>query len=102
MEKVGRAGRAETSQASSVNIPSQEKKCLSQLSLMVSPKDRYQIGLKVYKNGKLVAEDFVSYPKELLAKDKTEEIILIFAPRHFYLIGSYCLDKIKKEQFFYK
>ena len=32
---------------------------------MVSPKDRYQIGLKVYKNGKLVAEDFVSYPKEL-------------------------------------
>jgi len=60
-KKVGEAGRTETSQAGSVNIFSQEKKCLSQLGLKVSPKDCYQIKLKVYKDGKLVAEDFVFY-----------------------------------------
>lgn len=33
--------------------------------LSVSAKDRYRIELKLYKDGKLVAEDFVSYPKKL-------------------------------------
>lgn len=63
-KKTGKAGRAETCQRGSVEIQSRQKECLSRLGLGVSPKDRYQIELKVYKDGKLVAEDFVSYPKE--------------------------------------
>ncbi len=64
-KKLGEAGRAETCQSGSVEVRSRQKECLSQLELSVYPKDRYQIELKVYKDGKLVAEDFVSYPKEL-------------------------------------
>lgn len=65
-KRVSEAGRADTCQAGSVEIQSQEKKCLSQLGLSVSPKDRYHIELKVYKDGKLIAEDFVSYPSEFI------------------------------------
>ena len=64
-KKTGNAGRAETSQTGSVEITSGKKKCLSRLGLSVSANDRYQIELKLYKDEKLVAEDFVSYPKEL-------------------------------------
>jgi len=61
-KKSGKSGIAETFQAGSVHIPSQEKKCLSQSTLSVSPTDHYQITLEVYKDGKLVAEDSVFYP----------------------------------------
>jgi len=61
-KKSGKSGTAKTSQSGPVCIPSQEKKCLSQLTLGISPKDCYQIKLEVYKNGKLVAEDSVFYP----------------------------------------
>jgi len=64
-KKTGAAGTAQTSQAGSVNIASRQKECLSSLSLSVSASDQYRIELKVYKDKKLVAEDFVSYPKEL-------------------------------------
>jgi len=64
-EKTGAAGTAQTSQAGSVHIAGWQKECLSRLSLSVSASDQYQIELKVYKDKKLVAEDFVSYPKEL-------------------------------------
>ena len=60
--KSGKSGTAHTRQAGSVCIPSQEKKCLSKLTLGISPKDCYQIKLEVYKDGKLVAEDSVFYP----------------------------------------
>jgi len=53
-EKVGRAGRAETSQASSVNIPSQEKKMLVSVKLDGFPErqvpDRAE-GLQEWKTG---------------------------------------------------
>ena len=61
-KKSGKSGTANISQAGSVHIPSQERKCLSQSGLSVSPKDHYQIKLEVYKDGKLVAEDSVFYP----------------------------------------
>lgn len=64
-KKTGKSGTAKTSQSGSVCIPSQEKKCLSRLTLGISPKDCYQIKLEVYKEGKLVAEDSVCYPYEL-------------------------------------
>ena len=63
--KSGKSGRAHTRQSGSVHIPSQEKKCLSKLTLGISPKDCYQMKLEVYKDGKLVAEDSVFYPPYL-------------------------------------
>lgn len=60
--KSGKSGTAKSFQSGSVCIPSQEKKCLSQLTLRVSPKDHYQIKLEVYKDGKLVAKDSVFCP----------------------------------------
>ena len=60
--KSGKSGTAKTFQAGSVLIPTQEKKCLSQSGLSVSPTDHYQIKLEVYEDGKLVAEDSVFYP----------------------------------------
>lgn len=63
--KTGKAGRAQTFQAGSAEIGARQKKSLSRLGLSVSANDRYRIELKVYKDGKLVAKDFVSYPKEL-------------------------------------
>jgi len=61
-KKSGESGTANISQAGSVHIPSQEKRCLSQSVLSISPKDHYQITLEVHKDGKLVAEDSVFYP----------------------------------------
>lgn len=60
--KSGKSGTANIFQAGSVHIPSQEKRCLSKVTLGVSPKDHYQITLEVYKDGKLAAEDSVFYP----------------------------------------
>lgn len=60
--KRGKSGTVRTSQSGPVYIPSQEKKCLSKLTLGISPKDCYQIKLEVYKDGKLVAGDSVFYP----------------------------------------
>ena len=60
--KRGKSGTARTSQSGPVYIPSQEKKCLSKLTLGISPKDCYEIKLEVYKDGKLVAGDSVFYP----------------------------------------
>jgi len=62
VSKSGKSGRVKSFQGGSVPIPSQEKKCLSKLVLNVFPEDRYHIKLKVYKDGKLVAEDSVFYP----------------------------------------
>ena len=61
-KKKGRAGRTATSQSGPVYLPSQSEKCLSKLGLVVSPKDEYEIKLEVYKEGKIVAEDSLSYP----------------------------------------
>ena len=66
-KKSGKSGTARTSQSGPVYIPSQEKKCLSRLTLGVSPKDCYRIKLEVYKEGKLVAEDSVFYSSVLEA-----------------------------------
>ena len=60
--KSGKSGTANIFQAGSVYIPSQEKKCLSQLTIGVSPEDHYWIKLEVYKDEKLVTEAFLSYP----------------------------------------
>jgi len=62
VQKRGKSGRTSSAQSGSVYLPSQSEKCLSQLGLGVSLKDEYEIKLEVYKDGKLVAEDSVSYP----------------------------------------
>jgi len=61
-KRDGRSGTVNISQGSSLHIPSQEKKCLSKVTLRVSLKDHCQMTLEVYKDGKLVAEDAVFYP----------------------------------------
>lgn len=61
--KLGKSGRTSTSQSGSFYLQIQEEKCLSQLGLGVSPKDEYEIKLEVYKDGKLVTEDFVVYSR---------------------------------------
>lgn len=60
--KAGRAGRTLSSQSGRKYIRAQEETRLSELSLTVSPDDRYEIRLEVYKGGKLIAEDSISYP----------------------------------------
>jgi len=62
-QKGGEAGRTFSSQSGSVYLRSQEEKCVSKLNLRVSPKDEYEIKLEVYKDGKLVTEDFVVYSR---------------------------------------
>ena len=59
--KSGKSGTAKSFQAGSVQIASQEKKCLSQLGFSISTEGHYQIKLEVYKDGKLVAEDSLFY-----------------------------------------
>lgn len=61
--KSGESGKTKTFQSGSLHFKSQEEKCLSRLSLRVSPKDEYEIRLEVYKDGKLVATDSVIYPQ---------------------------------------
>ena len=61
-QKAGASGTARSAQSGSVEIAAGQKKRLSRLSLSVSAADRYEIHLKVYKAGQLVAEDALSYP----------------------------------------
>jgi len=63
-KKTGSAGTTDTFQAGSFNIASRQEKCLSELGLSASSDDHYRIELKVYKDEKLVAEDFTAYSKQ--------------------------------------
>jgi len=63
-KKAGPSGTADTFQAGSFNIASRQEKCLSELGLSASSDDHYRIELKVYKDEKLVAEDFTAYSKQ--------------------------------------
>jgi len=63
VQKSGESGRTNSFQSGSVYLQSQSEKCLSQLGLRVSLKDEYEIKLEVYKDGKLVTEDFVVYSR---------------------------------------
>ena len=63
VQKRGKSGRTSSAQSGSVYLRSQEEKCVSKLNLRVSPKDEYEIKLEVYKDGKLVTEDFVVYSR---------------------------------------
>ena len=60
--KVGKAGRASSSQAGSVRLEEGETRALTRLGLGVAAEDQYILSLRVYENGDLVAEDSVSYP----------------------------------------
>ena len=62
-QKGGETGKTVSFQSGSVYLQSQSEKCLSQLGLRVSLKDEYEIKLEVYKDGKLVTEDFVVYSR---------------------------------------
>jgi len=61
-KKIGRAGKTKTSQSGLVSLQAKEEKLLSRLNLSVSPEDKYEIRLEVYRDGMLVAEDSVVYP----------------------------------------
>ena len=64
-QKRGETGKTVSFQSGSVFIPAQEEKLLSQFGLRISPEDKCRLKLEVYKEGKLVTEDFVVYPPEL-------------------------------------
>jgi hypothetical protein len=78
--KSGKSGTTNSSQAGSVHIPSQEKRCLSQATLGISPKDHYQIKLGVYKDGKLVTGDLVFYPRTL---QPTNDCVFLFTSENY-------------------
>lgn len=73
-KKNGKSGTANIFQAGPIYIPSREKKCLSQLTLRVSPEDHYWIKLEVYRDGKLIAEDCVF----ILEARKSAQIVSLF------------------------
>ena len=60
--KTGKAGRSNSSQAGSVRLDQGEARVLTRLRLSVAGEDKYLLSLRVYENGKLVAEDAVNYP----------------------------------------
>jgi hypothetical protein len=60
--KTGRSGTSTTSQSGSVRLSGGEERSLTRLGLSVAGQDRYILSLRVYENGKLVAEDSVTYP----------------------------------------
>jgi len=60
--KAGESGRSISSQSGSAHVQGGEEKLLSQLFLRVTLQDRYSIQLIVYREGKKVGEDSVTYP----------------------------------------
>jgi len=62
VKKSGKSGKATSYQSGTLRLLGGEEKCLSQSRLAISPGDEYQIKLEVYKDGKLIVEDQVSYP----------------------------------------
>ena len=91
-KRDGKSGTVNISQGGYVSIASQEKKCLSQLGLSASPKDwrymtfkdHYQITLEVYKDGKLVGEDSVFFPRILKVHTLSgiSSLFSLLKPRH--------------------
>lgn len=62
VKKSGKSGKSTSCQSGTVRLLQGEEKCLAQSALGISPDDQYQIKLEVYRDGKLIAEDHVSYP----------------------------------------
>jgi len=62
VKKSGKSGKATSYQSGTVQLLGGEEKRLSQTGLAISPGDECQIKLEVYKDGKRIAEDQVSYP----------------------------------------
>jgi hypothetical protein len=62
INKSGKTGKATSYQAGTIRLVGGRERCLSQSSLAISPGDEYQIKVEVYKDGKLIVQDQVSYP----------------------------------------
>ncbi len=63
VKKIFGPGKTDCYQSGSFFIKRGEKKCLSKLKINISLDDYYKISLEVYKEGKLIAKDFIIYPK---------------------------------------
>ena len=62
VKKSGKSGETTSYQSGTIRLLGGEEKCLSQSRLAISPGDEYQIKVEVYKDGKLIVEDQVSWP----------------------------------------
>jgi len=62
VKKSGKSGKSTSYQSGTIRLVGGEERCLSQLRLVISPGDEYQIKVEVYKDGKLIVEDQVSHP----------------------------------------
>ena len=60
--KVGDANLASTRQAGSVVLKGGQTRSLTRLRLSIGRHDQYSLTLRLYEDGKLVAEDLVTYP----------------------------------------
>lgn len=80
--KSGRSGRTNSFQSGSVCLQSQEEKCVTQSRLRVSSEDEYQIKLEVYKDGKLIAKDFLAYPRASSQSPETPKEAPEEAPKY--------------------
>ena len=61
-EKIGPAGTSKTSQGGKSSLTANEAGSLSRLKLKVTDRDEYRISLKVFRDGRLIAEDSVDHP----------------------------------------
>jgi hypothetical protein len=62
VKKSGKNGKATSYQSGTIRLLGGKEKSLSQSKVAISPGDEYQIKLEVYKDGRLIIEDQVSYP----------------------------------------
>lgn len=60
--RTGKAGSANSSQAGKLRVKHGEARTLTRLRLSVAGEDQYLLSLRIYEDGKLVAEDTVNYP----------------------------------------
>ena len=60
--KTGRSGRTSSRQSGKVAVGASGAASLSTLSLSVEPEDRYDVTVKVFEGGKLVASESLHYP----------------------------------------
>ena len=64
--KEGASGRSDSRQAGQVAVDCCEPKALVHLRLSVQQGERYTLTLKVFDDGKLVAEDRVIFPVDII------------------------------------
>lgn len=61
--RTGRSGNNNSRQSGNVTVGSDGKASLSQLSVSVTPQDRYEVHVEVFDAGRLVASETLRHPQ---------------------------------------